>query len=272
MHIMAGQAAADNLKNAFELDENLRGEILVFHDQLALGPILMEEGQTFDELRTAYHHLLHPESQEMMQEDAALKSWIEKALAEEEPVCFWLSPCAMDVCAYYRILPYFKNHPGMLHIIAINGLPFLNEKGQLFYPNSFAQIPAREFMKTKRLLREVTPSEFETDGDEWARLCAENTWVRTYEGGKKIISRDVSYYDAQIQAVIGTEFQKASKILNESLKKTALQHAETFLSWRIRTLATSGQFQTQGDLNKGLKDFEVKKTGAEIAEPAPVME
>ena len=272
MHIMAGQAAADNLKNAFELDENLRGEILVFNDQLAFGPIMMEEGQTFDELRTAYLQILNPESQENMQEDAALKTWIERAVAEEEPVCFWLSPCAMDVCAYYRILPYFKDYPGMLHIIAISGLPFLNEKGQLFYPNSFAQIPAREFIKTKRLLREVTPSEFETDGDEWARLCAENTWVRTYEGGKKIISREVSHYDAQIQAVIGTEFQKASKILNESLKKTALQHGEAFLSWRIRTLAISGQFQTQGDLNKGLKDFEVKKIGAEITEAAPVME
>jgi peptide deformylase len=86
----------------------------------------------------------------------------------------------------------------MLHTINIVGLPFLNEKGQLFYPTNFSQIPAKEFLKTKRLLKEVTPAEYEVEGDEWARLQQENAWVRTYEGGKKIV-----FINAQITELTG---------------------------------------------------------------------
>ena len=39
LHIIVGDEAAKNLKAAFELDENLQGEILVLKDTLGIGDL-----------------------------------------------------------------------------------------------------------------------------------------------------------------------------------------------------------------------------------------
>ncbi|MBL7767255.1 MAG: DUF1835 domain-containing protein [Chitinophagaceae bacterium] len=264
IHILVGQLAADNLKAAIELDENLQGDIVVLQDTLGIGPLSSEEELSFDALRTQFWSQLQAEPVIECKDEETIKQTLERALAEEEPLCFWLGPCVTDVMAYYWLLPYFKPHPGVLHTINIIGLPFLNEKGQLFYPQSFSQIPAKEFTKTKRLLKEVSPAEYETEGDEWGRLIAEQTWVRIYEGGKKIISKDVHHYDALIKSSLTAEFQKGSKVLNEAQKKCTQTLSHLFLEWRLRQMIAQEQMTVNGDTSKTLREFEVKK----VAEPA----
>jgi hypothetical protein len=270
IHIITGNEAAKNLEAAFELDENLRGEIVILQDNLSLGPVCAEDEETkHNEFRTAFwKHLLRQDEIDYIDENL-VKLLIVKAQREEEPVCFWLSPNAADVCAYFWLLPYFKAHPGMLHTINIIGLPFLNEKGQLFYPTHFSQIPAKEFIKTKRLLKEVTLAEYETEGDEWQRFVTEGKTIRIYEGGKKISSKDDTFFDTQIKNTIGADFQKASKIVNEVVKKSTHFPNPAFIENRIREMIASNDIMAQGDLNKTAKDFDIKKVGepatAEVA-------
>jgi len=268
IHIIQGEEAAKNLEAAFLLDENLRGEVVILHDNLSTGPLIPAEGQTHKQLRSAYWQQLFRQEDFQCEDEHTIKLLIARAQREEEPVCFWMAPNAQDVCTYFWLLPYFKAYPDMLHTINIIGLPFLNEKGQLFYPTHFSGIPPKEFVKTKRLLKEVTPAEYETDGDEWQRLQADEKLIRTYEGGKKIISRELTYFDAGIHSFISAEFQKASKLIQESVKKNHHFPPAAFIEWRIRELLADGKIAFQGDLSKTAKDFEVKKVG----EPAPVQE
>lgn len=266
IHIIIGDLAAENLVNAFELDENLKGEVLILKDTLGIGPLKVEEGKSFDEMRTDFWKQIIPEFEQTCEDESKLNAVIAKAQQEEEPVCFWMSPCVTDVTAYYWLLNYFKPFPGMLHVISINGLPFLNEKGQLFYPNNFSQIIPREFIKTKRLLKEVSPAEYETDIDEWARFIQEDTWVRIHEGSKKIASKEVTHFDTLLKNSISEEFQKGSKIVNETMKKITQTVSNQFIEWRLRELIAQGLLTVNGNLTKGLKDFEVKKNSE--TEPA----
>lgn len=265
IHILTTEEAAKNLEAAFEMDENLKGEILVLKDQLGNGPLSTEvDEEKQDEERTAFwqqlslHHMPHPidDRQQML-------NLVEKAVAEEEPVCFWMAPNVHDVCAYYWLLSFFRQHEDMLHLIKINGLPFLNEKGQIFYPKSFSEVLPKEFSKTKRLLKRVTPAEYEVDGDEWKRIVSENSWVRLYEGGKKIITKGAEYFDNLILSCIGNEFQKGQKIVGEAVKKASHQSLNPFYAeWRLRQLIEQGELITNGDPSKPLREFEVKKAGA----------
>ena len=188
---------------------------------------------------------------------------IDKAITEEEPVCFWLSPSVYDVCAYYWLLPFFKAYPDLLHTINIIGLPFLNEKGQLFYPQNFSEVIPKEFIKTKRLLKPVTPAEYEVEGDEWMKLMNENSWVRIYEGGKKIVSKDLTWFDNFLLSSIRVDFQKANKIIHEAIKKTTQPVNPFFLEWRLRHLIASEEFILRGDTLKTIKDFEVRRLGSD---------
>ena len=45
-------------------------------------------------------------------------------------------------------------------------------KGQFFYPNNLFEIQPKEFLKAKKLARPISLSEFETDPDEWKKLCS----------------------------------------------------------------------------------------------------
>jgi hypothetical protein len=269
IHIIAGDEAAKNLEAAFLLDENLRGEVLILKDMLGIGPIELDEEMNHDDVRTECWKIMNPNQIEHTSKDQQnVLQLIEKAVAEEEPVCFWMAPCVTDVCAYFWLLPYFKKQPDMLHTINIIGLPFLNEKGQLFYPKSFLEVPPSEFLKTKRLLKKVTVAEYEVEGDEWTKLQTEATRVRVYEGGKKIVSKDVTYYDSLLSSSLTTEFQKGTKVVNEAMKKCTQTLSSLFLEWRLRELVMSQSVAINGDVEKAVKDFEVKKVG----EPAAEME
>jgi hypothetical protein len=269
IHIIAGDEAAKNLEAAFLLDENLRGDVLILKDMLGIGPIELDAEMNHDDVRTECWKIMSPNQIDHTSQDQHnVLQLIEKAVAEEEPVCFWMAPCVTDVCAYFWLLPYFKKQADMLHMINIIGLPFLNEKGQLFYPKNFSEVVPTEFLKTKRLLKKVTVAEYEVEGDEWTKLQTESTWVRVYEGGKKIVSKELTYYDSLLSTSLTTEFQKGTKVVNEAMKKCTQTLTSVFLEWRLRELVTSQAVAINGDVEKAVKDFEVKKVG----EPAAEME
>jgi hypothetical protein len=151
-----------------------------------------------------------------------------------------------------------KNYQSRIHVLYLNNLPFINEKGLIFYPQHLHQIQAKEFLKAKKLARPITLSEFEVDPDEWKKLCNENAIVRFLEGGKKIISKEESFYDKDILNVITSEFQKLNKILQHTLNKMTVKTGDAFLVWRIRKFIEEDKLEMQGDWAKGWKEIEIK--------------
>ncbi|MBP6456734.1 MAG: DUF1835 domain-containing protein, partial [Chitinophagaceae bacterium] len=240
IHILVGDMAAKQLEAAFELDENLKGEIFVLKDTLGIGFLKNQDEHQHDKIRTEFWKSIIPNFQDELNDEKRLLEVIEKAIPEEEPLCLWLSPCVSDVCAYYWLLNYTKKHPGLLHTINCIGLPFLDENGKVFYPTNYSDVPPKEFLKTKRLLKEVSLAEYEVEGEEWEKLCNENEEVRIYEGGKKISSQDVSYFDKFIFAALQNDFSKATKIVNEVLKNCKQTVADVFVENRLKTLIKDG--------------------------------
>jgi hypothetical protein len=144
-------------------------------------------------------------------------------------------------------------------ILYLNNLPFINEKGQLFYPSWLHEIQPKEFVKAKKLARPITLSEFEIDPDEWRKIAEENAMVRILEGGKKIAGREESFYDGEILKNITNEWQKATRVLTNTLHRMKIKTGDVFLMQRMKQLITEGKIIVMGDIEKGWKDFDVKK-------------
>jgi Protein of unknown function len=159
-----------------------------------------------------------------------------------------------------------KDYQSSVFIIYLNNLPFINEKGNIFYPEWLHIIPPKEFMKAKKLARPITLSEFEVDPDEWNRLCQENKMVRILEGGKKLVQYDEDFYDDDLKKFITPEWQKASRLIHNFLNKNKQTTGDAFILWRIKKILQNGELDMQGDL-KGMKDFEIKGRSAKT-EPA----
>jgi len=269
LHIVFQEADINILKQSMEMDETLKGEILLIRDDFAVGPLNdldTEEGwqqrvewwrgllegspygtQTagsFDDRNTVKELI------EKLDANPALEAWI------------WMGQNQHDVCGYFWLMRQLSNYQGRIMILYLNNLPFLNEKGQLYYPTKIHEILPKEIIKAKKLSRPITLSEFEVDPDEWKRLVDENGLVRILEGGKKIASEDASFYDKEILKHITGEWQKAGRVLSNTLHRMKIKTGDVYIMWRIKNLITSGQLEIVGDADKNWKDFDIKLAGS----------
>jgi hypothetical protein len=275
IHIVFNEADIDVLQKAIELDETLQGEVLQVEDDYAVGPlkdIYTEEGIAarrawWKEVLTGTD--LEKKLDEGEVDDNKLIAFIIERLQkdEEEKVWIWAAQNKHDVSGYYWLISQLKDFQGRIYILYLNNLPFINEKGQLFYPEWISTIQPKEMTKAKKLARLVTPSEFEVDPDEWTKLCNEEKGVRLLEGGKKLGQQDYDFYDADLKNFITGDWQKASKIINQFLSKNKHTTGDMYMLWRLKQLIATDLYDVQGEL-KNLKDFELKKKSGQLFEAA----
>jgi hypothetical protein len=272
IHIVFQRHDADVLKEAFDLDPSLKGDLIRIEDDLAVGPLAnmyTEEGielrrQWWREVLSGgdYDGLVDRATGD---DHATVTALIERLHREpEEKVWIWAAQNKHDVSGYYWLISRLKEFQGRIFILYLNNLPFINEKGQLFYPVNLFDIPAREFLKARKLARPITPSEFEIDPDEWIRLCQEGKGVRILEGGKKLSQYDYDFFDEELKRFITGDWVKAARLIHQFLTKAKETTGDAYLLWRIKHLIAAGEIEAQGEL-KGMKDFEIKAKAAQTA-------
>jgi Protein of unknown function/Domain of unknown function (DUF1835) len=270
LHIVFQQDDVQLLKEAIKLEETLQGEVFEIKDEWGVGPLKdldTDEGWnarqnwwremligspygeklvgTFDDRETV--KLI----KEKLDADEALEAWI------------WMGQNQHDVTGYYWLMPQLRSYQGRIMILYLNNLPFINEKGQLFYPWSVHDILPKEAVKAKKLARQITLSEFEVDPDEWKKISDENATVRILEGGKKIVAKEDSFYDSEILKNITPDWQKATRVLSNTLHRMKIKTGDVFIMWRMKQLIGTGKIETMGNIDGGWKEFDVRKAGSQ---------
>ncbi len=264
IHIVFNDPDIAPLKAAIAMDESLQGEVVLIRDDFAVGPlenIYSEEGIVAR--KHWWQSILaggdyESKLSEMYDDTETISRVVEAMKANEtETIWIWAAQNKHDVSGYYWLLPFMKEFQGRVSILYLNNLPFINEKGNIFYPVWLAEIPAKEFLKAKKLARDITLSEFEVDPDEWTKICTENKGVRILEGGKKLAQYDYDFYDSDLKKFIMPDWQKAQKIIHNFLNKSKQTTGEAYLLWRLKTMLAMDQFDVQGKVGN-MKDFELK--------------
>lgn len=262
IHIVFSEADGGVLQQAMEMDESLKGEIMIIRDDFSVGPledIYSDEGterrnEWWREVMAAgdpRHIELFDDNQKMRQLADTLRE------NEEESVWIWAAQNKQDVCGYYWTLYFLKEFQGRINFLYLNNLPFINEKGGVFYPNFLSEIPAKEFLKAKKLARPITLSEFEVDPDEWMKLCQEGKGVRILEGGKKLVQADYDFFDNDLRKFVMPDWQKVPRIIHNYCNKAKHLASESYLMWRLKKLIADGRFDHQGNPER-MKDLELK--------------
>jgi hypothetical protein len=268
IHIVFQHADVGVIKEAMKLDESLNGEVIEIKDEWGVGPLSeldTDEGwktrmewwrqrltdSPYGEKIVAGRHGFDDretvkEIKTKLETDNSLQAWI------------WMGQNQHDVTGYFWLMRQLSEFQGRIMILYLNNLPFINEKGQLFYPTAIHEILPKEAVKAKRLARPITLSEFEVDPDEWKRLSEENSMVRILEGGKKITSRDVSFYDSEVMKNLTADWQKATRVLTNTLHRMKIKTGDVFLMWRMKELIAQGKIEVLGDMSKEWKEFDVR--------------
>lgn len=274
IHIVFETANIASLQAAIELDESLQGEILEIKDDYAVGPLGDIYGaEGYQARRDWWKQVLefspYAEQLDIVDDKLTVHNLL-KTLDEqsEEIVWVWMGQNQHDVCGYFWLMSQLKEYQGRVFVLYMNNLPFINEKGNIFYPSHLHEIQPKEFLKAKKLARPITPSEFEVDPDEWKKLCGESAMVRILEGGKKIVSKEANFYDKELLGAVTGETQKLGRYLQHVLGKMKIKTGDAFLVWRLREMAAQGSVEMNGDWNKGWKEIQLKTASAPAATPS----
>ncbi len=273
IHIVFNESEVELMKQVMEMDESLAGEVVQIKDDFAVGPLAGIDTEEGWQLRLDWWRGL---LQSSPQGDSLVGSFDDRETVKaliakmeentEEEIWIWMAQNQHDVTGYYWLIPQLSKLQGRVMVLYLNNLPFINEKGQIFYPSWLQEIQPKEFIKAKKLARPITLSEFEIDPDEWRKIAGENAVVRILEGGKKIIGKEDNFYDNEILKNITGEWQKASRVLSNTLHRMKIKTGDVFVMWRMKDLISRGKIEVTGDLNKGWKDFDVKLAGAKQTE------
>ncbi|HNJ56057.1 MAG TPA: DUF1835 domain-containing protein [Chitinophagaceae bacterium] len=265
IHIVFQQDDVALLKDAMQLDETLQGEIFEIKDEWGVGPLQnLDEEAGWTARMEWWRQLLQGSPYENMLgsfDDRITVSRIKEKLSAEPDgeAWIWMGQNQHDVTGYYWLMRQLKEYQGRVMIIYLNNLPFINEKGQLFYPWAIGNVLPKEIIKAKKLARPITLSEYEIDPDEWKKIIEENAMVRVLEGGKKIAGKEENFYDIEILKNLTGEWQKANRVITNTLNRMKIKTGDVFLMWRLKQLIADGKVETTGDMQKSWKDFDVRK-------------
>lgn len=267
IHLVFNTADIAALEAAIELDETLAGKIIEIKDDYAVGPLEnIYETEGFQLRKDWWIKVLadSPYTDQLdIVDDRLTIHQLQNALNhdENESIWIWMGQNVHDVCGYYWVMSQFKEYQSRVHVLYLNNLPFLNEKGQLFYPTYLSQIQPKEFLKAKKLARPITLSEFELDPDEWKKICTEQEVVKFLEGGKKVVNMDINFYDKEILSLLTKNAQKLPSALSNILSKMKVKTGDAFIVYRLKALEELGKIVFVGDWQKGWKDMVVQMPG-----------
>jgi hypothetical protein len=273
VHFVFNESEIKLMQEVMSLDEELAGEIIQIKDDFAVGPLAnidTEEG--WQERTDWWKNLLQgsPYGEKVVgsfDDRLTIKEIKEKLYNNpEEQLWIWMAQNQHDVCGYFWLIPQLREYQGRIMILYLNNLPFINEKGHLFYPSWLHEIQPKEFLKAKKLTRPITLSEFEVDTDEWKKLTEENAMIRILEGGKKIIGKEEGFYDNEILKNLTTEWQKATRVLTNTLHRMKIKTGDVFLMWRMKHLIAERKIEVMGKLDEGWKAFDIKLPGITTTE------
>lgn len=257
VHIVFDKDDGEALKKSFDLDETLAGEVVIMNEDWSIGPIMgtiNSEGETTtrDEWMAKLFRIQASEENTLEKIKSILKE------NDEENIWIWIAPNSRDVCGYYFLVSNLESFKGRVYSLWLNNLPFINDKGQIFYPSYLSEIPPKEFVKTKRLAQQISGATFETDPDEWKKLQRENKLLRILEGARKIAGKPENFFDKEILGHIQNDWQKSQKIVQQILTKSKGLSNKIFILWRLRELIDKNEIEGRGEWPVS-ENFEIKK-------------
>ena len=74
------------------------------------------------------------------------------------------------------------------------------------------------------------------------------------------------HFDNEILKNVTDEWQKAWRVLSNTLHRMKIKTGDVYIMWRMKYLINEGKIEVLGDVSKGWKEFDVRFAGMQTAE------
>jgi len=258
LHITFGSFAASVLKESFEINAELKGDVLPLIEDLSIGPLRKIQDETGQEKRTAWLSKIGANTSSLpylLESDRDKYELIRSNLGLRD-IYIW---CGSDS----------KSHIGFLRLMyAIT--EFSDRIFILQFP-TMIQYPIGEFpFRTIALLRPeqigslnhffklLNSKQFSDFPNEWLEMSNNNSVLRIEND--KIVHVADDFFDEMLLSKCTNDFKKSARVVGEVLvdvfDRWQTAH-DAYLNWRLKELVKMGKLDYDGIL-KEMLDYHVK--------------
>ncbi len=241
-------------------------DVILFHltDVLTIGPMCVLDSMEDVEKRKAWlektfgDEMYNELQLSAVDQDIATIAAILEVADQIEDIYIWTGYDASEIIATARVLNHLISLDKRIYVLDFSNVQVQNIVGQTVTPKSLVQTASfqiKEVAKHFKLQQLV-------DLIQWRELwhkniLSESSLLRILDKDGKIYHKQVEYFDAILLSYVKKEFQKAARVIGETLVDIDFAVGDSYLNWRLKELVLRNVLEFRGKLIE-IRDYEVR--------------
>lgn len=250
VHLLLGDAAAGCLRASWSFPGARPGEVLVFHDVLALGPLRSIGSAAEAESRGAWWDEVMPGARDYAADLAAEAQRYGRAaqLARDgAALTLWHGDHASSVLWLQRLASVLPAQ-ARIEMIDASRAPFAPYPGAI---RALGQVAPARVAELQALTSALDAAALNALAAQWRENAARNSQLRRYREGR-ISHHAADFYDELLLSLCTGQWQPAPRIVGEAMEGADELLGDWFFAWRLRCLAQAGRLALQGEFDADL--------------------
>jgi hypothetical protein len=265
IHIVFGRARR-TLIESHSIDLNT-SHILSLDDNLNIGPVcdIQEKenikkrkdwlGNTFDNTSGLREILLAVEN------DVESIKFVIENTDKIDKIFVWTGFFASEIISTARLIYHFSQLDKPIFIANYPNIPIKSVHGDTIYPKALVETATFQVKDVLAQFELIDNERFIYWISLWNKVKIEKGLLWILDDKGQISKEKVDYFDTFLVSNCNGEFQKAAKVIGETLVDTDFNVDDNYLNWRLKQLAPEEKIESQESLIE-IKDYEVKKITA----------
>ena len=263
LHIVFGRAAMVTLIESKEINLN-DNKIIGFDDVLNIGPICdVHEYENILKRKEWLQNNLDNKSHSKLSSDIvqgdldSITSIIEDS-NNIDKIFLWTGLIASEIISTARLISHLSKLNKDIFIIDYPNIPVKSIHGSTIFPKSLVTTATFQIKEIAKHFKLVDNHGLSYWMQLWNKQRIENGQLRILDNNGLIAVKEVDYFDSYLLSNCDENFQKAARVIGQTLVDIDFSCGDGFLNWRLKLLAIDGKIETQGEPIE-IRDYEVRK-------------
>lgn len=257
IHIVFGRIAKRMLIDSNVIDLN-KNQIISFDDILNIGPTCdINANEDIQKRINWLQKVFGANPNTPVEQDIKSIEAIVKHADNINSVFIWTGHCASEIISTARLIYHLSKFDKPISIANFN-TPVRSIHGDIIYPKALNQTATFQVKDIFEQFEIIDKSKLTDYISLWEKVKSENGELWICDNNGKINVEKTDYFDSYLLSHCNENFQKAARIIGETLVDTDFNVGDSYLNWRLKQLSLNGKIETQGKLIE-IRDYEVKK-------------
>jgi hypothetical protein len=188
--------------------------------------------------------------------DVATISTIAEEAGRCKDIYIWTGRDSSEIIGTARALSQIKCD-NRVYVLDFSNIIVRNINGEIVSPKSLLQTASFQIKDVAKHFKPQKFSELNKWGSLWENVQSESSVLRILDADGAIGYKHETYFDKILLSKSSGDFQKAARVIGQTLADIHSAVSDSYLNWRLQELVQDKKLEFRGRLAE-IRDYEVK--------------